>query len=124
MCQRFVWPTAVELARSAPDRSTAKIANLLMRLWKCRGEAEKAGMKMRPTKLLIFGSPKGGTPVMLAAPSIAIDLPLKVLVGRIAVGRTWLSYNSPEYLKKRHSVPDALVKNIAGVGTLVRQVVE
>ncbi len=81
-------------------------------------------MKMRPTKLLIFGSPKGGTPVMLAAPSIAIDLPLKVLVWEDSRGRTWLSYNSPEYLKKRHSVPDALVKNIAGVGTLVRQVVE
>ena len=95
-----------------------------MRLWKCRGEAEKAGMKMRPTKLLIFGSPKGGTPVMLAAPSIAIDLPLKVLVWEDSRGRTWLSYNSPEYLKKRHSVPDDLVKNIAGVGTLVQQVVE
>ena len=81
-------------------------------------------MKMRPTKLLIFGSPKGGTPVMLAAPSIAIDLPLKVLVWEDSRGRTWLSYNSPEYLKKRHSVPDDLVKNIAGVGTLVRQVVE
>jgi len=85
------------------------------------GEAEKAGMKMRPTKLLIFGNPKGGTPVMLAAPSIAIDLPLKILVWEDAAGKTWLSYNTPEYLKQRHSVPDELVKNIAGVGGLVQK---
>jgi uncharacterized protein (DUF302 family) len=83
------------------------------------GEAEKAGLKMPPTKLLIFGNPKAGTPVMLAAPSIAIDLPLKVLVWQDNAGKTWLSYNSPEYLKNRHGVPDDLVKNIAGVGALV-----
>src|SRR5579859_544057 len=82
------------------------------------GEAEKAGMKMRPTKLLIFGSPKGGTPVMLAAPSIAIDLPLKVLVWENNQGKTWVSYNSPEYLQKRHGVPNELIKNIAVVGAL------
>ena len=87
------------------------------------GEAEKAGMKMRPTKLLIFGSPKGGTPVMLAAPSIAIDLPLKVLVWENNQGKTWVSYNSPEYLQKRHAVPDELIKNIAVVGALVQQAV-
>src|ERR1019366_2536518 len=69
------------------------------------GEAEKAGVKMRPTKLLIFGSPKAGTPVMLAAPSIAIDLPLKVLVWEDSQGKGWVSYNSPEYLRERHSVP-------------------
>src|SRR6267154_5585153 len=118
MCQRFVWPTAVELARSAPDRSTAKIANLLMRLWKCRGEAEKAGLKMRPTKLLIFGSPKGGTPVMLAAPSSAIDLPLKILVWEDGQGKTWVSYNSPTYLQHRHGVPQELLQNIAVVETV------
>ncbi len=88
------------------------------------GEAEKAGMKMPPTKLFIFGNPKGGTPVMLASPSIAIDLPLKVLVWEDSRGKTWLSYNSPEYLKKRHGVPDDLVKNIAVVGPLVQQVAE
>ena len=87
------------------------------------GEAEKAGMKMRPTNLLIFGSPKGGTPVMLAAPSIAIDLPLKVLVWENHQGQTWVSYNSPEYLQKRHAVPDELLKSIAGVGALVQQAV-
>jgi uncharacterized protein (DUF302 family)/uncharacterized membrane protein YidH (DUF202 family) len=88
------------------------------------GEAEKAGMKMPPTKLLVFGNPKGGTPVMLAAPSIAIDLPLKVLVWEDSRGKTWLSYNSPEYLKKRHGVPDDLVKNISVVGALVQQVAQ
>jgi uncharacterized protein (DUF302 family) len=88
------------------------------------GEAEKSGLKMPPTKLLIFGNPKGGTPVMLAAPSIAIDLPLKVLVWQDSHGKTWLSYNSPEYLKKRHGVPDDLVRNIAVVGALVQSVAE
>lgn len=88
------------------------------------GEAEKAGMKMRPTKLAIFGSPKGGTPVMLAAPPIAIDLPLKVLVWEDSRGKVWVSYNDPEYLKGRHAVPDHLVKNIAVVGTLIQEVVK
>jgi len=82
------------------------------------GEAEKVGMKMRPTKLLIFGNPKGGTPVMLAAPSIAIDLPLKILVWEDSGGKVWLSYNSPAYLQERHIVPPELVQNIAVVGTL------
>jgi uncharacterized protein (DUF302 family) len=88
------------------------------------GEAEKVGMKMLPTKLLIFGSPKGGTPVMLAAPSIAIDLPLKVLIWEDNQGRVWVSYNSPEYLAKRHAVPDDLVKNIAGVEMLVQEMLK
>jgi uncharacterized protein (DUF302 family) len=82
------------------------------------GEAEKVGMKMRPTKLLIFGSPKAGTPLMLAAPSIAIDLPLKILVWEDADGKVWLSYNSPQYLQERHDLPADLVQNIAVVGTL------
>jgi uncharacterized protein (DUF302 family) len=82
------------------------------------GEAEKAEMKMRPTKLLIFGSPKAGTPVMLAAPSIAIDLPLKILVWEDGQGKVWLSYNSPAYLQQRHDVPQELLQNIAVVETL------
>src|ERR1022692_500069 len=69
------------------------------------GEAENVGMKMRPTKLLIFGNPKGGTPLMLAAPSIAIDLPLKILISEDSQGRVWVSYNSPAYLQERHGVP-------------------
>lgn len=82
------------------------------------GEAEKVGMKMRPTKLLIFGSPKAGTPLMLAAPSIAIDLPLKILVWEDAQGKVWVSYNSSDYLKERHSLPVELLQNIAVVETL------
>jgi uncharacterized protein (DUF302 family) len=88
------------------------------------GEAEKAGMKMRPTKLLIFGNPKGGTPVMVAAPSLAIDLPLKALVSEDENGKVWVSYNSPEYLQQRHGVPEDLIKNIAVAGTLVTKAVE
>jgi len=82
------------------------------------GEAAKVGMKMPNTKLLIFGNPKGGTPLMLAAPSIAIDLPLKILVAEDAQGKVWVSYNSAEYLKERHGLPQDLVANIAVVETL------
>jgi uncharacterized protein (DUF302 family) len=82
------------------------------------GEAEKVGMKMRPTKLLIFGSPKAGTPLMLAAPSVAIDLPLKILVWEDSEGKAWISYNSPEYLQERHGLPRELLANIAVVETL------
>ena len=88
------------------------------------GEAEKLGMKMRPTQLLIFGSPKVGTPVMVAAPSVAIDLPFKALAWEDAEGKVWLSYNSPEYLKQRHGIPEELIKNIAGIGALVEKAVE
>ncbi len=88
------------------------------------GEAAKVGMKMRPTKLLIFGSPKAGTPLMLAAPSIAIDLPLKILVWEDAQGKVWLSYNSPEYLAERHGLPQDLVPTIAVVGTLAAKAAE
>jgi uncharacterized protein (DUF302 family) len=82
------------------------------------GEAEKVGMTMPPTKLLIFGNPKGGTPLMLAAPSAALDLPLKILIAEDAEGKVWISYNSPEYLKERHDLPEILVTNIAVVQAL------
>jgi uncharacterized protein (DUF302 family) len=82
------------------------------------GEAEKVGMKMPPTKLLIFGNPKGGTPLMLASPSAAIDLPLKILVAENSGGKVWISYNSPEYLKERHGLPENLMQNIAVVQAL------
>jgi len=88
------------------------------------GEAEKVGMKMRPTQLVIFGSPKGGTPVMVASPTLAIDLPLKALVWEDAAGKVWVSYNSAEYLKQRHNIRDELVKNIAIIGPLLQSVVE
>ncbi len=88
------------------------------------GEAAKVGMKMRPTKLLIFGSPKGGTPVMVAAPTIAIDLPLKALISEDENGKVWITYNTPEYLQQRHALPQDLAKNISGVGALVTKTVE
>jgi uncharacterized protein (DUF302 family) len=88
------------------------------------GEAEKVGLKMHPTKVLVFGSPKGGTPVMVAAPTLAIDLPLKALVWEDENGKVWVSYNSPEYLQQRHGVPQDLIKNIAVAGTLVAKAVE
>jgi uncharacterized protein (DUF302 family) len=77
------------------------------------GEAAKVGMEMHPTKLLIFGSPKGGTPVMLAAPTVALDLPLKALVWEDDKGKVWISYNDPAYLK-----------NLAGPGALIQKAVE
>lgn len=85
------------------------------------GEAAKVGMSMRPTKLLIFGNPKAGTPLMLAAPSIAIDLPLKILVWEDAQGQVWLSYNSPQYLQQRHGLPPELLANISVVELLAAQ---
>jgi uncharacterized protein (DUF302 family) len=88
------------------------------------GEAEKAGMQMRPTKLLIFGNPKAGTPLMIASPGIAIDLPLKVLVSEDADGKVWISYNSPAYLQARHGLPPELVRNIAVVEELAAKASE
>lgn len=87
------------------------------------GEAEKAGLQMPPAQVIIFGSPKGGTPVMIAAPSVAIDLPLKALIWEDADGRVWVSYNSPEYLQQRHNIPNQLLKNIAGIGPLLQKAV-
>lgn len=88
------------------------------------GEAEKAGLKMRPTKVVVFGSPKGGTPLMVAAPSLAIDLPLKALVAEGESGKVLVTYNDPEYLQQRHGVPGALIKNLAGAGAVIAKAVE
>jgi len=88
------------------------------------GDAGKAGLTMRPTQMLIFGNPKAGTPVMIAAPSAAIDLPLKALVWLDDDGAVWVTSNTPEYVKKRHGIPDDLVKNIAGVAALIARAVE
>ena len=88
------------------------------------GEAEKVGMKMPPTRLLVFGNPKAGTPLMLAAPSIALDLPLKILVWEDLQAKVWISYNSPGYLQQRHGLPQDLVQNIAVVETLATKAAE
>jgi uncharacterized protein (DUF302 family)/uncharacterized membrane protein YidH (DUF202 family) len=88
------------------------------------GEAEKAGLKMPPTKVVMFGNPKAGTPLMLAAPSIAIDLPLKMLISEDREGKVWVSYNSLTYLQQRHGLPQELLQNIAVVETLAAAVAE
>jgi uncharacterized protein (DUF302 family) len=88
------------------------------------GEAEKVGMKMPATKLVIFGSPKAGTPLMLAAPSIAIDLPLKILVAEDNAGKVWISYNAPAYLQERHKLPENLLQNISVIDALAAKIAE
>ena len=88
------------------------------------GEAAKVGLAMRPTKLLIFGSPKGGTPLMQAAPTLAIDLPLKALFWQDAEGKVWLTYNDPSYLRQRHDFPAELLSNIAAVNAPFAKAVE
>ena len=88
------------------------------------GEAAKAGLVMLPTKLLIFGSPKAGTPLMQASPTLAIDLPLKALFWQDAEGKVWLTYNDPAYLQQRHGVPAELLPNIAAVSGLFAKAVE
>jgi uncharacterized protein (DUF302 family) len=108
--------TVVRLKKLLQDKNVTLFA-----LIDHSGEAEKAGMKMRPTKLLIFGNPKAGTPLMLAAPSSALDLPLKILVWEDAERKVWVSYNSPAYLKERHGLPEALLSNIAVVENLAAQ---
>ena len=88
------------------------------------GEAEKVGMKMPPTKLLVFGSPKAGTPLMLATPSIALDLPLKILVWEDAQGKAFLSYNRPSFLAERHGLPESLLPVLAAVEALAAKATE
>jgi len=87
-------------------------------------EAARAGMEMRPTKLLIFGNPKGGTPVMLAAPSSAIDLPLKILIWEDAQGKVWVTYNGPMYLQERHNIPTELLPNLSVIEPLAKSAAE
>ena len=113
------------------EETTARLESLLQKAGLtvfCRidhsGEAERAGLKMPPTKLIVFGSPKAGTPLMLASPSVAIDLPLKVLVWEDATGKVWISYNSTAYLQTRHGLPPELVQNIAVVEALATKAAE
>jgi len=86
------------------------------------GEAASVGLKMPETKLLIFGNPKAGTPVMVASPSSALDLPLKILVREDGEGRTWVSYNAPEYLRERHGLTQELAQNLVVVEKLVAKI--
>src|SRR5262249_21082801 len=104
----------VERLRRALDTQKITLFGLIIH----SGEGNKVGLTMRPTKVLVFGSPKAGTPLMLAAPTIAIDLPLKILVWEDAAGRVWMAYNSPEYLGDRHDLPRELFANISVVAKL------
>jgi uncharacterized protein (DUF302 family) len=120
-----------KLSNHSVDESVEKLKGILQAkgvtlfaLVDHSGEAEKAGMKMRPTKLLIFGSPRAGTPLMLAAPSSAIDLPLKILIWEDDQAKVWVSYNSPAYLLQRHGVPPELLPNIAVVEAIAAKVAE
>lgn len=88
------------------------------------GEAERVGLQMRPTKLLIFGNPKAGTPLMIASPGVAIDLPIKILVSEDGEGIVWISYNDPAYLQARHGLPPDLVPNITVVQALAAKAAE
>lgn len=88
------------------------------------GEAASAGLKMPNTKLLIFGNPKAGTPLMLASPSAALDLPLKILIIEDGTGKVWISYNAPAYLQARHHLPPELLPNIAVIETLAAKAAE
>ena len=115
-------------SRDSVDQTVGRIKSVLVTkgvtlfaLVDHSGEAEKVGMKLPSTKLLIFGNPRAGTPLMQAAPSIAIDLPLKLLVWEDGEGKVWISYNSPAYLRARHDFPRELLQNLAVVEMLATQ---
>jgi len=110
----------VERVQAALDQKGIKLFAVIDH----SGEAKAAGLAMRPTQLVIFGNPVAGTPLMLASPSVAIDLPLKLLVWEDAESSVWVTYNSPEYLRERHGLPEELVQNIAGIAGLAAAVAE
>jgi uncharacterized protein (DUF302 family) len=120
IASRYSVPETLSRLQSILKEKSIKIFALIDQ----SGEAEKAGLTMRPAQVLIFGNPKGGTPLMVAAPRAAIDLPLKALAWQDEEGKVWLSYNSPEYLQERHGFPAELVKNIAGISALIQKAVE
>jgi uncharacterized protein (DUF302 family) len=121
-----MWPSrhSVEQTVERVQKVLLKSGIKLFALIDHSGEAERAGMQMRPTKLLVVGNPKGGTPLMIAAPSIAIDLPLKLLVWEDANGAVWISYNDPFYLQTRHHLPADLVQNLAAMEALAKTAAE
>jgi uncharacterized protein (DUF302 family) len=115
---RSVQETLTRLKNAVQARGIAIVAEV-----DHSGDAARAGLTMRPTELLIFGNPKSGTPLMVACPTLALDLPLKALVWQDAEGQAWLSYNSPEYLQRRHGIPEDLIGNIAGIRTIAEEAV-
>jgi uncharacterized protein (DUF302 family) len=115
-CKRSVDETVERLRATLRDKGITIFA-----LIDHSGEAAKVAMKLRPTKLLIFGSPKSGTPLMVASPSIALDFPLKLLVWEDDGGTVWISFNSVDYLRQRHQLPEELTANIAIVSALAEK---
>ena len=113
-----------KLSNHSVEQTVERLKNILQSkgviLFALVDQAEKGKdwNGMLPIKLLIFGSPKAGTSLMLAAPSIAIDLPLKILIWEDGNGKVWVSYNSPDYIKERHGLPQELLQNIAIIKTL------
>jgi uncharacterized protein (DUF302 family) len=86
-------------------------------------DAKRVGLEKNPVRLLIFGNPKAGTPLMVAAPTGAIDLPLKALVSEDESGKVWVSCNATRYIRDRHGIPDELLKNISGIGSIAESIV-
>jgi len=82
--------------------------------------AAAVGMQMRPAHVLIFGSARAGTPLMIASPLLALDLPLRVLVWEDADQKVWISYRTPDALVRNHAIPGILVKNISGIEGLLK----
>jgi len=118
-------------SRHSVDEAVARLQSLLavkgvklFALIDHSGEAAAAGLAMPNTKLLIFGSPKAGTPLMLVSPSAALDLPLKILAAQSASGETLLSFNDPAWLQQRHGFPADLVANLAAVAALAKVAAE
>jgi uncharacterized protein (DUF302 family) len=114
-------------SRHSVDEVVARLQSLLAQkgvklfaLIDHSGEAATAGLAMPNTKLLIFGSPKAGTPLMLASPSAALDLPLKILVAESASGETLLTFNDPAWLQQRHGFPADLIANLAAAAALAK----
>jgi uncharacterized protein (DUF302 family) len=85
------------------------------------GDATRAGLTMRPEQLLLFGNPKAGTPLMIASPTAGLDLPLKALAYEDQAGKTWLAYNDPHYVVRRHGIGEAMIANLAAVTPLLQQ---
>jgi uncharacterized protein (DUF302 family) len=119
------------ISRHSVDQTVARLQTLLQQkgvklfcLVDHSGEAAAAGLAMRPTKLLLFGSPKAGTPLMLAAASTALDLPLKILVAQNEAGETLLSWNDPAWLQQRHGFPQELAANLAAAQALAQAAAE
>jgi uncharacterized protein (DUF302 family) len=111
---------ATVASKHSVDDTVVKLVNILrekqVKLFAVidhSGEAKQAGLEMHPTRVVIFGNPRGGTPLMVAAPSTAIDLPLKLLIWEDGEGKVWITWNTPQYLQQRHGFPEELKANIA-----------